>query len=143
MKIIACSLLVFGAAENRHIAAAIVIEIINNPVPLPLAVLVNDDLPLGGADAWASYLSPSFKGDPGRMLHRDRFLKRQGPIGSINHVKLPIAATFSLGVWFLARLELSTRKGRGLRDVRGVPLPCVTTVSTTSNPALPRSVTSL
>jgi hypothetical protein len=52
MKIIACSLLVFGAAENRHIAAAIVIEIINNPVPLPLAVLVNDDLPLGGADAW-------------------------------------------------------------------------------------------
>jgi hypothetical protein len=88
MKIIACSLLVFGAAENRHIAAAIVIEIINNPVPLPLAVLVNDDLPLGGADAWVLIpFAVVQAGDPGRMLHRDRFLKRQGPIGSINHVK--------------------------------------------------------
>src|SRR5438046_8612637 len=47
----------------------------------------------------------------------------------------------------LARLEFCTgsgrRKGWGLRDVRGAPLPCVTTVSTTSNLGLPRSVTSL
>src|SRR6266516_4388971 len=47
----------------------------------------------------------------------------------------------------LARLEFCAgsgrRKGWGLRDVRGVPLPCVTTVSTTSNLGLPRSVTSL
>src|SRR5262249_35383084 len=46
-----------------------------------------------------------------------------------------------------ARLELCAgsdrRKGRGLRDIRGVPLPCVTSVSTTSNLGLPRSVTSL
>src|SRR6266498_4143356 len=35
------------------------------------------------------------------------------------------------------------RKGRGLRDVRGVPLPCVTSVFTTSSLGLPRSVTSL
>ena len=34
-------------------------------------------------------------------------------------------------------------KGGGFRNVRGVPLPCVTTVSTTSNLGLPRSVTSL
>src|SRR5437667_7427617 len=47
----------------------------------------------------------------------------------------------------LARLEFCAgsgrRKGWGLRNVRGVPLPCVTTVSTTSNLGLPRSVTSL
>jgi len=46
-----------------------------------------------------------------------------------------------------ARLEFCAgsgrKKGRGLRDVRGVPLPCVTSVSTTSNLGLPRSVTSL
>src|SRR5258706_16237359 len=34
-------------------------------------------------------------------------------------------------------------KDRGLHDVRGDPLPCVTTVSTTSNLGLPRSVTNL
>src|SRR5437660_868684 len=47
----------------------------------------------------------------------------------------------------LARLEFRAgsgrRKGWGVRNVRGVPLPCVTTVSTTSNLGLPRSVTSL
>src|SRR6266576_3955072 len=47
----------------------------------------------------------------------------------------------------LARLEFCARSGRrkgwGLSNVRGVPLPCVTTVSTTSNLGLPRSVTSL
>src|SRR6266536_2451328 len=41
-----------------------------------------------------------------------------------------------------ARLEFCAgsgrKKGRGLRD-RGVPLPCVTSVSTTSNLGLPRS----
>src|SRR3989441_2251646 len=46
-----------------------------------------------------------------------------------------------------ARLEFCAgsgrKKGRGLRDIRGVPLPCVTSVSTTSNLGLPRSVTSL
>src|SRR6516164_5534045 len=51
------------------------------------------------------------------------------------------------GPQHLARLELCAgsgrRKGRGLRDIRGVPLPCVTSVSTTSNLGLPRSVTSL
>src|SRR5262245_3085696 len=33
-------------------------------------------------------------------------------------------------------------KGRGLRDIIGVPLPCVTSVSTKSNLGLPGSVTS-
>src|SRR3989442_6218198 len=46
-----------------------------------------------------------------------------------------------------ARLEFCAgsgrKKGRGLRDIRGVPLPSVTSVSTTSNLGLPRSVTSL
>src|SRR6266516_2927934 len=47
----------------------------------------------------------------------------------------------------LAQLEFRADSGRrkrlGLRDIRGVPLPCVTIVSTTSNLGLPRSVTSL
>jgi hypothetical protein len=34
-------------------------------------------------------------------------------------------------------------QGRGLRDIRGVPLPCVTSVSTTSNLGLPMLVTNL
>src|SRR5262249_23884183 len=46
-----------------------------------------------------------------------------------------------------ARLEFCAgsgrRKGRGLGEIRGLPLPCVTSVSTTSNLGLPRSVTSL
>src|SRR5439155_4357391 len=69
------------------------------------------------------------------MLRLAVVTHRAGPAGPRN------------GSQRLARLEFCAgsgrRKGWGLRDVRGVPLPCVTTVSTTSNLGLPRSVTSL
>jgi hypothetical protein len=44
VKIIACPRLTFGPAKNRYVAAAIVVEILDPPVPIALALFVNGNL---------------------------------------------------------------------------------------------------
>jgi hypothetical protein len=60
--------------------------------------------------------------------------------GKVKRSPVPDCASHD---WNSVPVLVEDIKSRGLRNIRGVPLPCVTTVSTTSNLGLPRSVTSL
>ena len=70
---------------------------------------------------------------------------RAGALGRRGDDRANRAFTPRIGSQRLARLEFcagfARTTGTGLRNVRGGPLPCVTSVSTMSNLGLPRSVT--